>query len=136
VSKLGGETPSRIRAWSLIRNEKPIVLFERHCHATEKSEAIDCARSCQSSWLTRWWTQKEKEKNGGPRTGLRINAILTQILPIFCSGFRKCFRTPIRSRGFQRISGLASSRGPRTHQGCQIIIDTLYRNGENIPNCH
>jgi hypothetical protein len=29
------------RAWSLIRNEKkPIVLFERHCHATEKSEAI------------------------------------------------------------------------------------------------
>jgi hypothetical protein len=24
----------------LIRNEKPIVLFERHCHATEKSEAI------------------------------------------------------------------------------------------------
>jgi hypothetical protein len=34
VSKLGGETPSRIRAWSLIRNEKPTVLFERHCHAT------------------------------------------------------------------------------------------------------
>jgi hypothetical protein len=33
VSKLGGETPSRIKAWSLIRNEKPIVLFERHCHA-------------------------------------------------------------------------------------------------------
>jgi hypothetical protein len=26
----------------LIRNEKPIVLFERHCHATEKSEAIAC----------------------------------------------------------------------------------------------
>jgi hypothetical protein len=45
VSKLGGETPSRIRAWSLIRSEKPIVLFERHCHATEKSEAIACARS-------------------------------------------------------------------------------------------
>jgi hypothetical protein len=21
-------------AWSLIRNKKPIVLFERHCHAT------------------------------------------------------------------------------------------------------
>jgi hypothetical protein len=28
VSKLGGETPIWIRAWSLIRNEKPIVLFE------------------------------------------------------------------------------------------------------------
>jgi hypothetical protein len=39
VSKLGREAPSWIRAWSLIRNEKPIVLFERHCHATEKSEA-------------------------------------------------------------------------------------------------
>jgi hypothetical protein len=47
------------RAWSLIRNEKPIVLFERHCHATEKSEAIACARRCRSSRLTRWWTQKE-----------------------------------------------------------------------------
>jgi hypothetical protein len=42
----------------LIRNEKPIVLFERHCHATEKSEAIACARSSRSSWLTRWWTRK------------------------------------------------------------------------------
>jgi hypothetical protein len=29
-------------AWSLIRNEKPIVLFDRHCHATEKSVAIAC----------------------------------------------------------------------------------------------
>jgi hypothetical protein len=46
-------------ARSLIRNEKPIVLFERHCHATEKSEAIACARSCGSSRLTRWWTRKE-----------------------------------------------------------------------------
>jgi hypothetical protein len=27
-------------AWSLIHNKKTIVLFERHCHATEKSEAI------------------------------------------------------------------------------------------------
>jgi hypothetical protein len=29
----------------LIRNEKTIVLFKRHCHLTEKSEAIACARS-------------------------------------------------------------------------------------------
>jgi hypothetical protein len=32
-------------------NEKTIVLFERHCHVTEKSEAIACARICWSSWL-------------------------------------------------------------------------------------
>jgi hypothetical protein len=31
-------------AWSLIPTKKTIVLFERHCHATEKSEAIECAR--------------------------------------------------------------------------------------------
>jgi hypothetical protein len=47
----------------LIRNEKPIVLFERHCHATEKSEAIACARRYRSSCLTRWWTQKNNKKN-------------------------------------------------------------------------
>jgi hypothetical protein len=62
VSKLGGETPSWIRVWSLIRNEKPIVLFERHCHATEKSEAIACARRCRSSRLTRRWTEKNNRK--------------------------------------------------------------------------
>jgi hypothetical protein len=49
-------------------NKKTIVLFERHCHATEKSEAIACARSCRSPWVTRWWTLKRIiEKNGGPR---------------------------------------------------------------------
>jgi hypothetical protein len=42
----------------LIHNKKPIVLFERHCHMTEKSEAIAHARRCWSSWLTRWWTRK------------------------------------------------------------------------------
>jgi hypothetical protein len=47
------------RVWSLIRNKKPIVLFESHCHATEISEAIACTRSCWSSWLTRWWTPKD-----------------------------------------------------------------------------
>jgi hypothetical protein len=40
VSKLDGETPRQIRAWSLICNEKPTVLFEKNCHGTEKSEAI------------------------------------------------------------------------------------------------
>jgi hypothetical protein len=47
--------------------KKPIVLFERHCHAVEKSEAIACARRCRSSQLTRWWTKKIIGKNGGPR---------------------------------------------------------------------
>jgi hypothetical protein len=42
----------------LIHNDKPIVFFERHCHATEKSKAIVCARRCGSSRLARWWTQK------------------------------------------------------------------------------
>jgi hypothetical protein len=46
----------------LIRNKKPIVLFERHCHAIEKSEAIACARRCRSSWLTRRWTEKNNWK--------------------------------------------------------------------------
>jgi hypothetical protein len=62
VSKLGGETPSRIRAWSLIHNKKTIVLFERHCHATEKSEAIACARRCRSSRLTGRWAKKNNQK--------------------------------------------------------------------------
>jgi hypothetical protein len=35
-------------------DEKPTVLFERHCHATVKSEAIACARRCLSSRLTGW----------------------------------------------------------------------------------
>jgi hypothetical protein len=39
MSKLGRETPSCIRALSLIHNKKTTVLFERHCHATEKPEA-------------------------------------------------------------------------------------------------
>jgi hypothetical protein len=42
--------------------KKPIVLFERHCRATEKSEAIACARRCRSSRLTRWWTKKNNRK--------------------------------------------------------------------------
>jgi hypothetical protein len=47
---------------TLIRNEKRIVLFERHCNATEKSEAIACAKRCRSSRLARWWTRKWRAK--------------------------------------------------------------------------
>jgi hypothetical protein len=64
----------------LNRNEKTIVLFERHCHATEKSEAIACARSCQLSWLTtnkvvdpkriigKNWRAEEEERHKGSLT--------------------------------------------------------------------
>jgi hypothetical protein len=38
VAILGGETPSRIRAWSLIRNETPIVQYDKTM--IEKSKAI------------------------------------------------------------------------------------------------
>jgi hypothetical protein len=38
-----------VRTGSFILKEKPIVLFERHCHVTEKLEAIACARRCRSS---------------------------------------------------------------------------------------
>jgi hypothetical protein len=65
-------------AQSLIRNEKPIVLFERNCHAIEKSEAVACARRCWPSQLTRWWNKKrivgkkwrakEEETHKGPLT--------------------------------------------------------------------
>jgi hypothetical protein len=58
---VGGETPSGIYVWSLIRNEKPIVLFEKNCHATVKSEAIACARRCRSSLLTGWWKKWRAE---------------------------------------------------------------------------
>jgi hypothetical protein len=59
----------------LIRNEKPIVLFERHCHATEKSEAIARARRCRSSWLTRRRTKKNnwektEDRGGGKAQGV------------------------------------------------------------------
>jgi hypothetical protein len=57
------------RAWSLIRNEEPIVLFEKHCHATEKSEDIACARRYKSSRLTGWWTQKESSEKMGAQGG-------------------------------------------------------------------
>jgi hypothetical protein len=51
----------------LIRNEKPIVLFERHCHATEKSEAIACARSFRSR---KKWRAEEEERHKGSLTQL------------------------------------------------------------------
>jgi hypothetical protein len=52
-----------LRVWSLIRNEKPIVLFERHCHVTVKSEASACERRCRSSRLAK----RNIGKNGGQR---------------------------------------------------------------------
>jgi hypothetical protein len=58
--------------------KKTIDLFERHCHVTEKSEAIACARRSRSSRLTRCWTKKriigkimraeKEERHKGPLT--------------------------------------------------------------------
>jgi hypothetical protein len=54
--KTGRETPNQIRVWSFIHKK----LFSlRNCHVTVNSEAIACARRCQSSRLTVWWTRKE-----------------------------------------------------------------------------
>jgi hypothetical protein len=52
----------------LIHSKKTIVLFERHCHGTEKSEAIACARRCWSSPVNKMVDPKKNNwKNGGSR---------------------------------------------------------------------
>jgi hypothetical protein len=48
----------------LTRNEKPIVLLERNCHVTEKSEAIACARRYQDKVVD---PKRIMRKNGGQR---------------------------------------------------------------------
>jgi hypothetical protein len=58
--------------------KKPIVLFERHCHAVEKSEAIACARRCRSSQLTRWWTKKNNWKKWRAEEKDRHKGLLTK----------------------------------------------------------
>jgi hypothetical protein len=45
--------------------------------ATEKSEAIEFARSCRSSWLTRWWTQKNNLKKWMAKEEERHKGLLT-----------------------------------------------------------
>jgi hypothetical protein len=66
-------------AWSLICTEKPIILFERHCHATEKSEAIASAKRCRSSRLKRGGPEKKNNrKNGGGKEEERHKGSLTQ----------------------------------------------------------
>jgi hypothetical protein len=39
-----------------------IVLFEKHCHATEKSEAIAFPKRWRSSQLAGWWTKKKNHQ--------------------------------------------------------------------------
>jgi hypothetical protein len=58
--------------------KKNIVLFERHCHAIEKSEAIACARRCRSSRLTGWWIQKNNRKKWMAQEEERHKGSLTQ----------------------------------------------------------
>jgi hypothetical protein len=62
----------------LIRNKKTIVLFERHSHATEKSEAIACARRCWSSQLSRRRTKKNNRKKWRAEEEERHKGLLTQ----------------------------------------------------------
>jgi hypothetical protein len=62
----------------LICNEKTIVLFERHCHAADKSAAIACARRCRSSRLTRWWIKKNNLKKLRAEEEERHKGSLTQ----------------------------------------------------------
>jgi hypothetical protein len=61
----------------LICNKKTIVLFERHCHVNEKSEAIACARRCQSSQLTGQWTKKNNQKKWRAKEEERHKGLLT-----------------------------------------------------------
>jgi hypothetical protein len=63
--------------WSVTK-KNPIVLFERHCQATEKSEAIACVRRCWSSWLTKWWTKKNNRKKWRAEEEERHKGLLTK----------------------------------------------------------
>jgi hypothetical protein len=63
----------------LIRNEKPIVLFERHCCVTEKSEAIACARTCSHPDKQGGGPKKNNQKNVGPRRRRGTRGIYTFI---------------------------------------------------------
>jgi hypothetical protein len=72
--RLGAEDLGRCacvcKAWNKIVQVKGYL----HCHATEKSEAIACARRCRLSRLRGGWKRKEElDKNGGlrSRTGTR-----------------------------------------------------------------
>jgi hypothetical protein len=57
-----------IRAWSLIRNEKTIVLFERNCHVTEKSRGHFMCKEMPAIQAIRVEDPKRLiGKNGGPR---------------------------------------------------------------------
>jgi hypothetical protein len=61
--------------------KKTIVLFERHCHATEKSEAIACVRRWRSSRLTRWWTKKNNQIKWRAKEEERHKGSLTNTPP-------------------------------------------------------
>jgi hypothetical protein len=54
------------RAWSLIQNEKPIVLFYRNCHVTKKSKAM-CKEMLVILVNRVVVTKRIFGTNGGPR---------------------------------------------------------------------
>jgi hypothetical protein len=108
----------RVRGvWSVTK--KPIVLFEGHFHATEKSEAIACARRCRSSRLTRWWTKKnnrkkwraeEEERHKGsltppPKKKMELRKIETWSVWVLTTGSRA-------SSNFPTIGAIGSRANP------------------------
>jgi hypothetical protein len=58
--------------------KKPIVLFERNCHVTEKSEAIACARRCRSSRYQGGGSKRKKMKKWRAEEEERHMGSLTQ----------------------------------------------------------
>jgi hypothetical protein len=98
VSKLGRKTPSRLRAWSLMRNEQTNCSLWEYCDATVKSEAISFARRCQLSRLTGWrtrrrririrWAQEEEERHKGSLTKKivrRVNRVVHTAICKICT---------------------------------------------------
>jgi hypothetical protein len=53
--------------------KKTIALFEKNCHATEKSEAIACANRCQTVWRTRKESLEKWRARGGRGEALGVD---------------------------------------------------------------
>jgi hypothetical protein len=59
----------------MIRNEKPIVLFEKTAMRLRNHRPLPSARRCLSARLTRWWTRKKsfekmEDRRGGEAQGV------------------------------------------------------------------
>jgi hypothetical protein len=63
------------RVWSVIKSNTNS--YWDYCHATGKSEAIECARRCHSTWLTEWRTGKEQSEKMEGQGGGEAQGVLT-----------------------------------------------------------